>query len=216
MKAKGATIKELELHNSIVSGSDIALSRLYELYGEVIIKYLKRKFNKIARTDDSPILEAVNQTFLDYFQNPTGYNPAIIPLQKYLEMAAKMDLLNILEKDKRYSKKKELPADVELQEKFWNNTIETTETIDGEIIQTEIMNRIDQELAKHFNSDEDRLMAKLILAKERKTEVFAEILGIKNTDSDIQKTEVKKNKDRIKKVIERNELEKRIKALTNE
>ena len=213
MKTKGATIQELELHNLIVSGSDIALSKLYDLYGEMVVKYLKRNFNKIARTDDSPIFEAVSQTFLDYFRNPTGYNPAIIPLQKYLEMAAKRDLLNLLQRDKKHSNKKELPSDVELQEKFWNNTIGTTETTDGEIIQTEIMNGIDQELAKHFDSDEDILMAKLILAKERKTEVFAEILGIENTDPDSQKSEVKKHKDRIKKVIERNDLEQRIKAL---
>lgn len=213
MKATGATIQELELHNSILSGNDLALSKLYDLQGEIVIKYLKRKFNKIARTDDSPIFEAVNQAFLDYYRNPSKYNPEIIPLQKYLEMAAKMDLLNILDRDKKHSNKTELPEDVELQEKFWNNTMGSTATTDGEIIQAEIMNGIDKELAKYFDSDEDILMAKLILAKERKTEVFAEIIRIENTNPDIQKSEVKKHKDRIKKVIERNDLEQRIKAL---
>jgi 3-dehydroquinate synthase class II len=59
------------------------------------------------------------------------------------------------------------------------------------------------ELKKHFDSERDIEMANLILSKERDTSAYAEILGISHLQFEEQQQEVKRNKDRIKKVLDR-------------
>lgn len=213
MKTKSATSEERALHNSILGSDDLALSKLYHLHGESVIKCLKNRYPKISKSDVSLIIDAVNQAFFGYYTNPSTFDPDKNSLHRFLEIASERDLLNILEKEKRHKNKKELPENVEVQENFWNRVIGGTETTDGQMIRQEVMDRIDKELTCHFDSEKDILMAKLILAEERRTEIFAEILQIENCGTQVQRKEVKKHKDRIKKVIERQTLEDKIKKL---
>ncbi|MEN0045900.1 MAG: hypothetical protein AAF806_02460, partial [Bacteroidota bacterium] len=55
-----------------------------------------------------------------------------------------------------------------------------------------------------FVSDSDFKIAWSIITKERKTKIYAEYLGITGLTKEEQKHIVKKNKDRIKKVLLRN------------
>jgi len=210
---KKATVEEQHLHTAVLGGDDLALSKLYTLYGASVISSLKNWYGKTAQKDEALFLEAVNEAFWGYFNNPANFDPEQGTLNRFLEVAAERDLINILAREKKHSGKKELPEDVELQEKFWNSTVGNIETTDAGIIQEEVMEATDKELAKHFKTPLDISLVKLVLQKERETEVFAKALGIEYLPLEEQRAEVKKHKDRIKKVLERNQVEQKLKKL---
>ena len=213
MKTIKAPKNEIELHEAIKEGDNTALSRLYDLYGTKVITSLKSWYPKIAAKDDAQILEAVNEAFWGYSKNPFTYDIHTSTLQRFLEVAAERDLKNILAKEKKHANREELPDDVELEEKFWNRITKTGGPTDGEVIESELLKNVNKELSNYFKNGTDVNLAKLVLVGERETEVFSELLQIKHMTIEEQRSEVKKHKDRIKKVIERNEVEKKIKSI---
>ncbi len=208
-----ATSRELELHLAIKGASDIALSKLYYMYGIQIERILKYKYQTAAKRDEANILEAVNEAFLGYYRNPDTFNPEKFTLLSFLIVAADRDLQNILMKEKKHLNRKDLPEDVELQEKFWNTTIKPQSSTDDTIQIEEAMIAIQNLLGDLFTNDRDITLAWMILAVERDTELYIELLDINSLTVAEQRVEVKKHKDRIKKVLERNDVENRIKNL---
>lgn len=213
MKKNKATPKEKLLISEMLGGDDLALSKLYTVHGDSIITSLKSWYPKVAQKDEALILEAVNEAFSGFFNNPATFNPEISSLKRFLEVAADRDLKNILNREKKHSLKKDLPEDVELHEKLWNSTVSNSGSTDSGMIHKELIEITDNELAHHFKTDRDISLAKLVLQKARETEVYAEVLGIQNLSIDNQRDEVKRHKDRIKKVLERNQVEQKINKL---
>ena len=208
-----ATAKEIEYHNLILAEDDLALAKLFDFYGEKITASLKSWYSKYARQDEVLILEAVNEAFWGYYKNPHTFNPEHSTLKRFLEIAAERDLKNILEREKKYFKKQNLPEDVELEEKYWNS-IKKDETLsDSQLIFEESLKLINNELAIYFDNETDICLAKLILTGERETETFSNLLGLEKLTIEEQRAEVKKHKDRIKKVLERNQVELKLKRL---
>lgn len=209
-----ATEKDIETHKLILSKNDLALAKLFDTYGKSIIDSLKQWYPKVADEDYNLIIAAVNEAFFGYFQNPNTFNPKLNELKRFLEIASERDLINALKREKRHHLNREnLPEDVELEEKIWNRSLEEKENPESEIIRNEISEKIDSLLKEYFPNGKDMDLAKLILGKERKTEVFVEVFGLTNLNKEEQELLVKRNKDRIKKVIERNGLENKIKIL---
>lgn len=213
MKTIKATAGEIELHKAITEGDNIALSRLYDLYGAKVTSSLKSWYPKFAAKDDAQILEAVNDAFWGYSKNPSTYDIHVSSLQRFLEMAAERDLKNILAREKKHANREELPDTVELQEKFWNRITENGSPTDGEVIESELLADVNNELASYFKNETDVHLAKLVMIGERETEVFSELLQIGHKTIEEQRSEVKKHKDRIKKVLERNDVEAKIKSI---
>lgn len=209
----GASIKERELHELILQKDDLAFAKLFDLYGEPISKYLSTHFSRFARQDERYVYEAVSDAFLDYYENPSAYDPDKSSLKSFLGLIAKRDLINLIEKEKKHFLRIELPEDVELQEIKWNNLKENDAATDSEIVQNELVELVEKELEKFFNSPIDLTLAKMVLSKERNTEVFAEILGIPHLSEDEVFREVKRHKDRIKKVLQRNGIEQKLRRI---
>jgi hypothetical protein len=69
------TYSDLELHQLVLEGNDLALARLYDTYGGTIVDKLIGLYNKTARTDISLIYEAVSEAFWGYFRNPSTFDP---------------------------------------------------------------------------------------------------------------------------------------------
>lgn len=205
--------RELELHNSILGGDDLALSKLYDLYSETVIGLLKSWYPKAAKMDEAFFYEAINEAFLGYFKNPQTYDPERNTLQRFLEIAAERDLINILVREKKHLETKKAPEDVELEEKFWNSITKETKTADGSLLFEEAMGILNRELSTHFDNELDIKLAKLVISGERETTAFSVVLEIESLNIDKQREEVKRHKDRIKKVLERNEVEVKLKAL---
>ena len=213
MKKNKATPEEKQLLSEILGGDDLALSKLYTLHGETIITSLKSWYPKVAQKDEALVLEAVNEAFWGFFNNPATFDPERNSLKRFLEVAADRDLINILNREKKHSLKKDLPEDVELQEKLWNSTVGNGNSADSEMIHDELMETAENELARYFKTEQDISLVKLILQKERETGVYVEVLGIQNLSIDEQREEVKRHKDRIKKVLQRNQVEQKINKL---
>jgi len=205
--------KGLELHQLILIGDDIALSKLYDLYGEEIAKKLKTWYSLAARIDVSLIYTAVNEAFWGYFRNPLTFNPEKSNLLRFLEIAAERDLQNILAKEEKYLIAKKAPADVELEEIFWNSLIQDHTSADGELIINEMMAQVNGILGNYFRTDQDIKLAKLVISQERETKYFALILQIEDWSNEEQKMEVKRHKDRIKKTLERHLVIEQLKRL---
>lgn len=203
----------IALHQLIMAGDDLALAKLYDQYGESIIFSLRSWYPKVAQKDLAHILEAVNEAFWGYFKNPGTFEPHKGTLKRFLEVAAERDLINLLQKENRHNGKIALPEDVELEEKLWNSITEDTQPADEGLIRQEIMELIDNELNNYFPTASDTLVAKMILQGVRETVAFAEVLQIGELGPEEQRKEVKKIKDRIIKVIERNQIVSKLKNL---
>lgn len=204
---------ELSMHSLIQDKDDLALAKLYDLYGESVVLSLKKWFPNIARKDESLILEAVNEAFLGYYNNGQTFNPHKSTLLRFLEIAADRDLKNILQREKKHFQKQNIPEDVELEEHFWNSVQRNNQSTDETMIHRESLESVDRELANYFECEKDILLAKMILSGERETDPFADVLNIRTLLIDEQRKEVKRNKDRIKKVLERNQIEEKLKRL---
>lgn len=208
-----ATDKELEQHALIMARNDLALAKLFDELGVHIVVTLKKWYEKVSSMDEALILEAVNEAFWGYYKNPETYNPNQNSLLRFLEIAAERDLKNILEREKKHFNKKNVPENVELAESFWNRIKRNNQSTDGDLIQQEALKEIDAELSKHFKTEQDIAIAKCILTGERKTEIFSKLLDMEMLDLVEQKKQVKKHKDRIKAILDRHDVEEKIKKI---
>ena len=59
--------------------------------------------------------------------------------------------------------------------------------------------KVQDEIDELFDDPKDRRMVELILDGERSTEAFAAVLGLESLPIEQQRSEVKRNKDRLKK-----------------
>ena len=202
-----ATPDEIELHKLIQSGDDLAFAKLCDKYLEPTIKKV-RNFNwQIHLNDSSLVTEVVIDSFYGYFYNPNKFKPEKQTLENFLMRDVEGDLKNAWAKKKRHQQIFEgIKNEVEFDEQFGNSEtgkIRNLNTPDQIMIDKEADGILNAELKKHFDSERDIEMANLILARERDTSVYAGVLEITHLNFEEQQQEVKRNKDRIKKVLDR-------------
>lgn len=209
-----ATTNEIKLHELILSGDSLALSKLFDLHGDALIKVLKRRYPKNAKLDESFIIESVNEALFGYYQNPKTYDPTRSTLKRFLEIAAERDLINLIEKDGHYSKRRNsLPDDVELGENKRNRTIKDKGDPESLYIESESITNLKKALSLYFKTVIDIEMAMLVISGVRETAKYSDVLEISQLPIEEQKREVKRNKDRIKKVLEREGVESKLKKI---
>lgn len=202
-----ATPQEIELHNQLIAGEDTAFARLCDGYLKKTIQKLKEKNVVIHRTDETLIPDVVTDSFYNYLYNPEIFNPEKLSLEKFLIMNAKGDLINAWQGAKKHRTRfSKIKANVEIDEEDGNNQIQ--DPSDGTSPMTIMINKeseqiLNSELELIFNNKKDIEIAHLILSKERETKVFAQILNVSHLSFPQQQEEVKRNKDRIKKVLDR-------------
>jgi hypothetical protein len=202
-----ASPDEIELHKLIRSGDDLAFAKLCDKYLESTIKKV-RNFNwQIHLSDNSFITEVVIDSFYGYFYNPEKFNPEKQTLERFLVMDVEGDLKNAWAKRTKHQQRfKSIKNGGEFDEQNGNSKtveIKNMNTPSQVIIDEEADKILNTELRKHFDSDKDIEMANLILSKERDTNAYASVLEITHLDFEEQQHEVKRNKDRIKKVLDR-------------
>lgn len=197
-----ASEKEKYIHSLVLKQDDLAFARFCDEFYEPVYKKVKAFNRGINSFDETLIMDVVTDTFLNYFKNPTRYNPEKQGLERFLIMDAEGDLLNVWEKIKQKNKKIEKP--VELDEKNRNSELED----DGLTPYEQLVNKedralLEKKLTAFLKSDKDVQIAQLLLAGERQSLEYAKILGIETLDPETQRREVKRHKDRIDKVIQR-------------
>ena len=185
-----------DVHERLCKGDPTAPAELAEEMMEVLVERLSYKYSNLPDTD--LLAEAVSDALMDYIKRPEQFDPTQRGLFGFLVMAAEGDLKNALAKiDRRKEKEIQLESfEVdELGGNTRNRTDELEEKIDSE--------RMQDALDTLFDDPKDRAVVKLIMEGERATEVFAQVLELEALSEDQQRTEVKRNKDRIKKRLQR-------------
>jgi hypothetical protein len=190
----------LSLHQRLVAGDLTASAELAELYLPILTDRLERIFPHV---DDAHSLDtAVEDAILNYIEKPSQYNPEKLKLESYLVMSAKWDLINILA-----SQKKDFFVNLaEIVELIDDEMEHGIELIDPQDVEEIVLNRLSLTWKKIQSLLPDLVDQEITLALMegiRKTEVYAEILNIGELTIEEQRKIVKRNKDRIKKILTR-------------
>ena len=185
-----------DIHKRLCEGDLTAFAELAEEVMESLVEKLSRKYPNL-RDPDLPT-EAVSDALMGYSKRPEQFDPTQRGLFGFLVMSAEGDLKNALAKIARRKKKEIQLESVEVDERD-GNTRDRTDELDT-MIDSE---RIQDALDALFDDPKDRAVVKLMMEGERATEVFAQVLELEALSEDQQRTEVKKNKDRIKKRLQR-------------
>ncbi|MFZ5448916.1 MAG: hypothetical protein ACOZFS_09810 [Thermodesulfobacteriota bacterium] len=185
-----------EIHARLLAGEVTAPAELTEALLEPLLQRLAKKYRQLR--DPNLLSDAVVDALMSYIKRPAQFDPTKKTLIGFLFMAAAGDLRNALAKDKRLRQKEISLEDVELEVAAGNYGTE------AENSETEpAKDRLKQELPRIFPDPKDLAMVELILAGERTTAAFVEVLQLQHLPMDQQRRQVKRHKDRLKKRLER-------------
>jgi len=180
-------------HRLLVGGDSTASATFFHLIFPALVGWLQAKHRINNR---ELISDAATDALVDYIKYPSKWNPDRCTLISYVCMAADRDLRNALEKERRRQKREVLVADVE------DRHFERNVFLEGESTSEEIRDFLCI-LDQSVTSQSDKEFINLMLAGERSTDRFSALLGIQALSKSEQAKAVKRNKDRLKKVIER-------------
>lgn len=159
---------------------------------------------------------AVDDALIDLFQRPDTYNPMKGTLERFLKVASKNRLRNILRSERRHGDRRAPIEAVEHDELIVNVRQGNAEEDPAEIFE-----RREQEeaLLVQWSSQRsatalpdsvtdsltsvERKVLELHLRHERKTAVFAQVMGITNLPPEEQKAHVKRLRDKLDKRLRR-------------
>jgi DNA-directed RNA polymerase specialized sigma24 family protein len=174
-----------ELHALMMQGDVTAPARIAEFFLPLIISRLKSK-----KIDQEMVDTAVADALLSYFKNPAQYHPGKLTLGKFLLMSARGDLKNMLSRRTKEVERFGFTESVELGS---SSSEQSNEKTNDKL--PAMLNVLDKETDKQIVS----LMAEGV----RETAAYATVLGISNLPSQDQAKIVKRNKDRVIKLLQR-------------
>jgi RNA polymerase sigma-70 factor (ECF subfamily) len=180
-----------QVHERLLAGEPTASAELCKVLLAPLTGWLIKK----GRTQDrEAVHDAATDALVAYLRRPERWKEQKATLVSYLCMAADRDLLNLLEKRRRVSERELHVEDVELIEDGRNDE-QTPHSI--------VPDRVLDALVKEVGSPTDMALIGLLIKGERSTDVFARELGIEHLSQMDKAREVKRHKDRLKKVLQR-------------
>ena len=192
-----------QVHERLLTKDPTAPADFAEKVLDILIKKLSSKYYYL--NDPDIVIDSVSDALLSYIKKPEQFRPSKRGLLGYLQMAAEGDLKNALSKVSRRYKKECVTDDVELTLLGGNISLRKCRDQDETFLSDDEhkLKRLYGRIGTLFKDPKDLQMAELILKGERLTTMFAKVLGLEKASITVQKCEVKRNKDRIKKKIER-------------
>jgi len=194
---------QLALHRRIRHGDPTAFAELCELALPHLVSFLTTHY---PHADNHSCETVAIDLLLNYHGRPEQYDQERLSLFAYLRMAAKYDMLNLIEKRRRHQQKL-LPLeeyqDVAVAEAD-RNSYQKAETLEAWIGNyTDLKaSEVIQEALRQFEGQEREILL-LMLEGKRETAVYSEVLGISTLSVEDQQREVKRTKDRIQKRLKR-------------
>lgn len=190
-----------QLHGQLGTDDPVAPSRFAETFLDPLAEWLLRTNPQV----DSHLCEtAAEDAIISMLRSPGQYDPARGPLDSYLRMAARGDLRNLLEKERRHASRSTDLEPVELhgggRNVEYEECFDAVEDFDAE--DSEWLMVVRESIMRTFTPQE-RHALQLLIDGERKTAAFAAALGITHLPELEQRREVKLAKDRIKKRLQR-------------
>lgn len=185
-----------EIHERLLAADPVAPTELAEAVWKPLIKELEKRHPRLRASDLLP--DAASDALISYIKQPTQFDPVRRSLFGFLIMAAEGDLLNALAKMNR-RKRREIPIeDVELACVGGNERLEAR-GLDARIEVERMQIRIEE----LFKDPRDRRAVELLIEGERSTKAFAKAWGLEGLPVKEQACQVKRHKDRIKKMLAR-------------
>lgn len=192
------------LHERLLAGDPLASEEVASRHLERVRRYVRSLGARWGVYDEDLIDDAVVDAVLDYVRHPKKFDPKKAGLGGYLNMAARRDFINAVEKDRRHRSGEELTADVELARRSGKQRRETVaENPEVEAASEAATASRFERLLGDVKAPRDRRLIQLIRTGERRTAVFAEILEIGDLPHSEQARIVKQHKDRLKQQLKR-------------
>lgn len=180
-----------DLLRRLLDGDPVAPSDFAAAYLDPLIAFL-RATQRGAHEHD--LVTAAEDAVLSVLRRPTVYDPSRSDLPAFLRMAALGDLRNFLERESRHHRQREDRDCVELPADGGNDSPDDELPSFDHPALAEVVAALDPVERQVFD---------LMRSGERKTEAFAEALGLGDRPADEQAREVKRAKDRIKQRLKR-------------
>ena len=185
----------LSLHERLLGGDRTAPEEIARRLLASLIDEVSRKFPK---TDEGLVCDGVTDAILEYCARPAHFNAARgVPLARFLQMASWRNVANLVRGEKRRKAREQRAAgDPE------TSSVEL-DAAAGNVAQEEDQRHRWQmaQMRDVLDNSVDRKILQLRLSGERRTQAYAEVLGISGLAADIQRRKVKQAKDRIDKVL---------------
>jgi RNA polymerase sigma-70 factor (ECF subfamily) len=198
MPAEDVLDQFLPLHTRLLAGDRTASEEVASLLLGPLTQEVSTQFPHV---DREYIWDGVVDALLDYCAQPRQFDKGRgVPLDGFLRLAARRNVANMLRSHKRRKAREEKVGQgpTEMSVEF--------DSVVGNIVQREENTEIQQRQNAVMNilhNPRDRQLLALRLQGERRTEKFAEILGIGALPIEAQRREVKRTKDRIDKILRR-------------
>ncbi len=193
--------REAELHRRLLAQDPTASNEAALYWFPRLFAALRRR-NPDVR-DPHLLEEAAETALLEYFKNPARYDPAKLSLSSYLLMAADRDLKNLLQREARH-RARLIPLDPVAHAHQARNDEQDTDEEEITLPPGVTREQVLQALRSKVTDEQDwRVLELMVIENERRTEVYAQVLGIGHLPRDAQRREVKRAKDRLNKVMHR-------------
>ncbi|MER3421189.1 MAG: hypothetical protein C4290_12015 [Chloroflexota bacterium] len=192
--------EEARLHQRLLTGDPTVSDAAAHVLLPRIYAALRRRRPEVR--DEHLLEEAAATAILEYLARPDKYDPSKLPLTSYLVMAADRDLLNLLQRERRHQLRVVSLDDVEHAFVAWNDEQDDADAI--ELPPGLTREQVLQALRDKVQDERDRqVLYLMVVVEERRTEVYARVLGIEHLPWPEQRREVKRVKDRITKALRR-------------
>ncbi|MDQ3775290.1 MAG: hypothetical protein M3461_13535 [Pseudomonadota bacterium] len=185
-----------EIHERLLAVDPVAPTELAEAVWKSLVKQLEKRHPRLRASDF--LWDAASDALISYIKQPTQFDPAKRGLFGFLVMAAEGDLRNALAKAARRKQREISIEDVELCHRWSEERLEAPGS--DTPLEAERMRRRIGEL---FKDPRDREAVELLIEGERSTEAFAKAWGLERLPAKEQASQVKRHKDRIKKMLAR-------------
>jgi hypothetical protein len=195
------------LHISHVAGDPTASNeiflRYYELLNDHLREYIARKNLYLQNGETDEVAgNAVLKALETYLRKPDSYDPTLKTLGGYLQMSARGDFLNLLDREiKREAGN--TSGIVRFDFEGWNTLAHEDSDLVEEIEDASAASALLTFARSCAHTNEDRTVLALMLTFEKRTVVFAEALGIAHLPEKEQRARVNTVKDRLSKRLKR-------------
>jgi hypothetical protein len=181
-------------HKRLMTEKDLCVSaEICELFLPLLKRALDRHFHNL--TDPHLAETFAIDSILKYLSTPEKFNPEKSSLIGYLYIDAFGDLLNFLEKHKKF-----VEHHIQISEHEMKGV---SDVENPEATFVEKSASLVEEVIANITDPTDLELIELLLQREHSTESFAEVLGIQELSKDQKFAEVKKHKDRLKTKLKR-------------
>ncbi len=148
--------------------------------------------------------DAAVDAILNYAERPSQFDPAKSSLLGYLTLSARGDLLNALEAQKSRRTHEESLENVDFADLGRKIESMSNESAADDIaVDNLAARRLLSQLRAAADTPRDLAILQLMINGEKRTEIFAQALGLTELSLQARKNSVKRHKDRLKKRLQR-------------